>query len=51
LPVLLGDPFHFENDARFCHEAEYGWIAKSRKPALFKLAHHGQSFLDAIPKP
>jgi hypothetical protein len=43
LPVVLGDPFHFENDASFWHEAEYGWIAKDASPKVGCLIQTGPS--------
>jgi hypothetical protein len=32
LPIALGDPLHFENDASFCHAAEYAPTGLCRKP-------------------
>jgi hypothetical protein len=31
LPIALGDPLYFESDTFFCHEAEYGRIARGCK--------------------
>ena len=41
LPIAFSDPFHFENDTLFSHEAEYGPLGLGRKPKtlpLFELA-------------
>ncbi len=32
LPIAFGNPFHFENDTLFAHEAEYEPFGLGRKP-------------------
>jgi hypothetical protein len=32
LPIVLGNPLHFEYDTKFSHEAEYALVGLGRKP-------------------
>jgi hypothetical protein len=48
LPIAFGNPFHFENDTLFSHEAEYRPLGLGCKPktlALFKLTTTHERYL------
>jgi hypothetical protein len=50
LPIALGDPLHFENDARFCHRAEYEPFSPGRKPFIGRRLKPGSSIVAAACK-
>jgi hypothetical protein len=46
LPIAFGNPFYFENDTLFSHEAEYepsGLGRKPKKASLIQIDHYPQT--------